>query len=235
MKHEVAISGMHCESCVGRITTALEGVPQVEQVVVSLKPPVAKLKLGKSIKMQELRSAVHSVGDYDIKQKVKETHWLVTYFPLLLIVGFITGGTVILAIRPGGTLAESAVMSDFMGLFFVTFAFFKLLDLRGFARAFRTYDLIAEQSRAYAAAYPFIELTLGIAYLGRWMPTVVNFATLVLMLIGSFGVIGAIRSKRKIQCACLGTVFKLPMSRVTLIENLTMAIMAMLVLFRLVI
>lgn len=233
MKHEVAISGMHCESCVGRVATALKEIPQVKDVSVSLEPPIATVDVGRTIKIGELRSAVKSVGDYDITKRVETTHWLTTYFPLLLIVSFIIGGTVLLAIR-SGEVSESAIMSDFMGLFFVTFAFFKLLDIRGFAKAFKTYDLIAEQSRAYALAYPFIELTLGIAYLGRWFPAPVNFVTLVLMLIGSFGVIGAIRSKRKIQCACLGTVFNLPMSRVTLIENLTMAAMAMLVLFRLV-
>ena len=33
-------------------------------------------------------------------------------------------------------------------------------------------------------------------------------------------------AKQTIQCACLGTVFKLPMSVVTIIENLGMAAMA---------
>jgi copper chaperone CopZ len=235
MKHEIAISGMHCQSCVGRVTKVLEAIPQVKQAAVSLKPPIAKLNLNETVKLSTLRAAVKSVGDYDIAQKPEpEQSWFVTYFPLLLIVGFIAGGATILSIR-AEKFSEANLMSDFMGLFFVVFSFFKLLDLRGFARAFRTYDLIAEQSRAYAGFYPFIELTLGIMYLGRWFPMPVNFVTLVLMLIGTFGVIGAIQSKRKIQCACLGTVFKLPMSKVTLVENLTMATMAMLVLFRLVI
>ncbi|MFK7821618.1 MAG: heavy-metal-associated domain-containing protein [Planctomycetaceae bacterium] len=235
MKHEVAISGMHCQSCVGRVTKVLEAIPEVQQAAVSLKPPMAKLDLNQTVKLSALRKAVKSVGDYDITQKPEpEQSWFVTYFPLLLIVGFIAGGTAILAMR-ADRFSEANLMSDFMGLFFVVFSFFKLLDLRGFARAFRTYDLIAEQSRAYAGLYPFIELTLGVLYLGRWFPMPVNFVTLVLMLIGSFGVIGAIKSNRKIQCACLGTVFKLPMSKVTLIENLTMAVMAMMVLFRLVI
>ncbi len=234
MKHEVAISGMHCESCVGRITEALESMPEVRGVQVSLQPPRATLNLSSSVKLGTIRSAVKSVGDYDITQKPVENSRLVTYFPLALIVGFIIGGTALLAIR-SGEFSERNTMSDFMGLFFVVFSFFKLLDIRGFAKAFRSYDLFAEQSRAYALAYPFIELTLGVMYLGRWFPTPVNFVTLVLMIIGTFGVVGAIRSDRPIQCACLGTVFNLPESKVTLIENLTMACMAMMVLFRLVI
>lgn len=233
MKHEVAISGMTCESCVGRVTDALQTVPVVTDVSVSLKPPVARLELSGGVKMRELREAVRSVGDYDINKKSEETSWLQTYFPLLLVVGFITLGTVLLGIRIG-TVAEKRIMTDFMGLFFVVFSFFKFLDIRGFAKAFRSYDLIAENNKLYGYAYPFIELTLGIMYLGNWFPMAVNFVTLILMLLGTLGVAAAIKSKRKIQCACLGTVFKLPMSKVTLVENLSMAVMALLVLFRLV-
>ena len=222
---------MHCQSCVGRITKALEDMPQVREAQVSLKPPRAQLDLASGVKLGQLREVVRSVGDYDITQKPVENSRLVTYFPLALIVGFIIGGTVLLGLRDG-EFSEKNAMSDFMGLFFVVFSFFKFLDIRGFAKAFRSYDMIAEQSRAYALAYPFIELTLGIMYLGRWFPTPVNFVTLVLMIIGTFGVVSAIRSQRKIQCACLGTVFNLPMSKVTLVENLTMALMAMMVLFR---
>ncbi|MFG0292813.1 MAG: hypothetical protein ACF8MJ_06615 [Phycisphaerales bacterium JB050] len=42
-----------------------------------------------------------------------------------------------------------------------------------------------------------------------------------------------LRKKRKIHCACLGTALNLPMTKVTLVEDLTMASMAaaMLVLY----
>ncbi len=247
MKHEIAITGMTCESCVGRVKAALQSVPEVSRVAVSLHPPVAKLNVSTSVTLKTLQNAVQSVGEYEVTL-AKPTSgttasWLQTYYPLLLIVAFLIGGTALLTFRRVAS-GEMTVMSDFMGLFFVTFAFFKLLDIRGFAKAFRSYDLIAEQSRVYGLVYPFIELTLGVAYLansqfvaffGMWFPTAVNFATLVLMLLGSFGVIDALRSNRKIQCACLGTVFKLPMSKVTLIEDLSMAVMAMLMLFRLVV
>jgi hypothetical protein len=49
---------------------------------------------------------------------------------------------------------------------------------------------------------------------------------LALSLVGAVGVIQATRSKQVIECACLGTVFKLPMSVVTVVENLGMAAMA---------
>jgi hypothetical protein len=44
---------------------------------------------------------------------------------------------------------------------------------------------------------------------------------------GAIGVIRAVRQKQAIQCACLGTVFQLPMTRVTIIEDLLMVIMSL--------
>jgi hypothetical protein len=46
------------------------------------------------------------------------------------------------------------------------------------------------------------------------------------MGISSIGVIKSVLNKRKIQCACLGAVFNLPMSTVTIIEDLLMVAMA---------
>jgi hypothetical protein len=52
------------------------------------------------------------------------------------------------------------------------------------------------------------------------------WTALVLSLIGAVGVIQSVRAKETIQCACLGTVFQLPMSTVTIVENAGMAAMA---------
>ena len=50
------------------------------------------------------------------------------------------------------------------------------------------------------------------------------------MAIGSIGVFQALREKKTIQCACLGTALKLPMTKVTLIEDVGMGVMALLML-----
>ncbi len=114
-----------------------------------------------------------------------------------------------------------------MGVFLLTFAGFKLLDLNGFADAYQTYDLVAMKSRTYALAYPFIELALGAAYIFRTQIIAVHGATFLLMVVGGAGVFMALRSGRKIQCACLGTRIKLPMTYVTLLEDALMAVMAL--------
>jgi prepilin signal peptidase PulO-like enzyme (type II secretory pathway) len=68
---------------------------------------------------------------------------------------------------------------------------------------------------AYGFVYPFIELALGIAYLLQWQPFYTNIATIVVMGFSSIGVIQSLLKKRKTQCACLGTIFNLPMSTIT--------------------
>ena len=117
-------------------------------------------------------------------------------------------------------------MMHFMAGFFLVFSFFKLLDIRGFADSYAMYDLLAMRWKGYGLLYPFIELGLGLGYVLHWQPRLVNTLTLAVMLFSSIGVIRAVSNRQKIQCACLGSVFNLPMSTVTIIEDLTMALMA---------
>ncbi len=123
-------------------------------------------------------------------------------------------------------------MNDFMGSFFLIFGSFKLLKLKEFAEAYATYDILAQRSTLYAYSYPFIEIGLGIAYIGHLYPIITNWVTLVLMLVSSIGVAQELAQKRTIMCACLGTVFKIPMTYVTLFEDLLMAAMALIMLIR---
>ncbi len=119
------------------------------------------------------------------------------------------------------------IMSDFMAAFFILFGTLKVLNWHGFVKAYRTYDLLAKRSEWYAYAYPLIELALGVAYLVRWNPTVTNVVTLGVMLVSAVGVAQAVLKKQTIVCACLGDLFRVPLTWVTLIEDLLMAVMAL--------
>lgn len=110
--------------------------------------------------------------------------------------------------------------------FFLVFSFFKILDLNGFADSYAMYDVVARRIKAYGFTYPFIEFSLGIAYLTGFKPVVTNWSTLVVMGVSVIGVVQSVMNKRKIRCACLGAVFNLPMSTVTIIEDLLMIVMA---------
>lgn len=148
-----------------------------------------------------------------------------SYYPIFLLFGFLVLGTGLLE-AGAGSFEWPRAMARFMGGFFLAFAYFKLLDVRAFADAYAGYDVIAGRWRAYGYAYPFIELLLGAAYLSGFQPTVTNAVTLVVMSVGTVGVVRTLLARRKIRCACLGAVFNLPMSYVTLAEDALMAAMA---------
>lgn len=146
------------------------------------------------------------------------------FLPLIAIIIAIVFFTIARRIIYGWDVI--AAMNDFMGSFFIVFSLFKVYNLHGFVEAYSMYDLIAKQSTTYAYLYPFIELGLGTAYLFHFQPILTNWVTLVIMIIGSIGVAYELAQNKSIVCACLGAVFKIPMTYVTLAEDALMAIMA---------
>lgn len=117
-------------------------------------------------------------------------------------------------------------MMDFMGVFLVTFGLFKIVDLKGFKEGFSTYDLIAKKIPAYGYVFPFIEICLGVIYLAGYMYLWQNIFVIILALLGTASAYLVIKNKDEIECVCLGTAFKIPMTWVTFVENMTMGIMA---------
>jgi len=241
MKTTLNIEGMHCPACVKRLTTAFQGVPGVTAARVTLTPPAAEIESGGPLALVALSEAARGAGTYTVSEadpgpppnaaapRLESPNAAPaprpSLYPLVLIVAYIAGA-VALATYSRGPWSWHAAMNDFMAGFFLVFSFFKLLDLRGFADAYRSYDILARPFGPWAFAYPFVELALGIAYLVRWQPTLTNAVTLALMLVGSVGVLRALLRKDHIRCACLGTALNLPMTTVTLVEDLGMAAMA---------
>lgn len=132
--------------------------------------------------------------------------------------------------------ADYSLMSvgkTFMAMFFLVFGSFKLYNIEGFKMAFQEYDPLAMRSSGYATIYPFLELSLAFSYLAILfysLPGVepaVYIATIVLMVLNASGVAEALYRGRHLQCACLGNVFNVPMTTVTLTEDLLMAGMAL--------
>lgn len=250
MTQRYDITGMHCQSCVSKLTAALERVAGVRSANVSLSPPLAVIETDTPVSSAALAHAAREAGNYTIAERSSSTvpdastsvsgasvtaasadapPPLTSLYPLALIITFILGITALTTFARGPRDLHT-FLNDFMAGFFLVFSFFKFLDLRGFANAYQSYDIIARRSRAWAFTYPFVELALGVAYLLHWQPVATNAVTLGLMLVGSVGVINAVRNKQRIRCACLGTALNLPMTTVTIIEDLGMAAMAALML-----
>lgn len=155
------------------------------------------------------------------------------YFPLLLLLFYIMGITLLMKIRFDWNWLWW--MSSFMGSFFLVFSFFKILNLSDFAKSFAQYDIVAKRSNLYAKLYPFFELILGVLLLLHTGIYFTNLFVFILMGLGMFGVVNSLmRDKREVKCACLGilgTFFKLPVSYLTLMENVVMIFMSCFMLF----
>jgi hypothetical protein len=153
----------------------------------------------------------------------ESTSKLKQLYPLFLIFVYLVVGAVLLQ---KNTFRISNFMIDFMGLFFVVFSFFKFLDYKGFLSLFAQYDPLAKRITLYGNAYPFVETVLGLMLLMRWQLNFAFTATIIILSITTVGVVYSLFDKNRIDCACLGTALKLPMTEATLIENILMLVMA---------
>ncbi|MBA3696471.1 MAG: cation transporter [Methylotenera sp.] len=232
---------MTCGGCVAKVKATLAGF--ADNLEVTLDPPLATLT-GSNANIDTLNKALTGIGHYQLsiiensnlevndkpaKNDEPAKDWLATYYPLLLIFTFITFVTLAIQLGSNDELPFNIRhwMMHFMAGFFLVFSFFKLLDVRSFAASYAMYDLLAMRFKPYGFIYPFLELGLGFAYLLAWQPAFTNWLTFIVMTFSSLGVIRSVLNKQKIRCACLGTVFNLPMSTVTIIEDLLMAGMAL--------
>lgn len=233
MTHTYKVTGMTCNSCAIKIKSELLKIPDVISADVSQPNGEAIVEMQRHIALSELQQAISNAGNYSItadmhvehQMTASETSWLKTYKPLLLVIGFILIVSTAASFR-NGAFDWMMWMNYLMAGFFIAFSFFKFLDLKGFADSYSTYDLLAMRWRTYGFIYPFIEIAQGIAYIVGWEPIITNSVTAIVMGFSSLGVINSLLKKRTIQCACLGTVFNLPMSNVTLIEDAVMFFMA---------
>lgn len=157
-------------------------------------------------------------------QKKPSSH-LLNYFILIGIMAVIF---FIAVIKNYSNLYDyKTILADFMGGYFLFFGAVQFISLPNFVQVFRTYDIVASIFSSYAYIYPLIEIFLAIAYLNHWNLWHINWVTFIFMLISSIGVAHALIIKKQAHCACLGSLLILPISFFTLIENVSMALMAL--------
>lgn len=239
MTHSYTVDGITCEGCVAKVKHKLLLHPDITAADVKLEGQKAIVTMSRHITVDELQDTIGRGTKYVIKEDVdhskhssntsqiatEEQSWFTTYKPILLIFAFITTISLISSTH-GETVHSMMFMNNFMGGFFLVFSFFKLLNLEGFADSYSMYDVVAKKFRGWGHIYAFIELGLGLAYVTGFNPLVTNSVTFVVMSVSLIGVLQSVLNKRKIQCACLGAVFNLPMSTVTIIEDALMIAMS---------
>lgn len=225
--HTFAIEGVSCSACIKTIEQALSTFPKLKILAISQDPAQVTFEKPPTTTLTQINQTLSAAGNYSLKETpVSNTSERSTsYWPLVLILFFLVTAVTLEQWGLSGVDMRLA-LRHFMGGFFLIFSFFKFLDLKGFASAYRRYDIVAERIPAYGLVYPFLELILGIYFLSPLDISAFLWFTLILMSVSVIGVVRSLYSGQRIRCACLGTVFNLPMSTVTLVEDLLMVVMA---------
>ena len=232
MKTTFKISGMTCNGCRSTVENKLSSLDGIDNVQVDLnngeaivysKNPISFSLISNSLpsKYKVIRNIPDQDNEIIKSNKIKQLK------PLFIILGYISVTSILLNFRNWNS---TNAMLDFMGLFYIIFSFFKILDIKGFSKSFKMYDPLAKKITIYGYIYPFIEILLGLMFLTRIEVNIALLITIIILGITTIGVTKTLLNKKTINCACLGTTLKLPMTEATFIENAIMIIMAIILL-----
>ena len=237
MKSVLQIYGMTCEGCKSSVEGKLGSLYGVDNVQVDLATGEAVIYSKNPISLSLIKETLppkyslineevvnlDTNGDLTLKEsKIKQLK------PLFIILGYILIVSILLNYKNWNL---TNAMLDFMGLFYIVFSFFKILDIKGFSMSFKMYDPFAKKAPIYASIYPFIEVLLGVMFLTRYEVNIALVITVIVLGVTTIGVTQTLLNKRAIKCACLGTTLNLPMTEATFIENALMIIMALILLY----
>ena len=207
MKHTYTVKGMTCNGCRNSVETKLAALKGITKVSVNLEEETAVVETSKVISIAVLQEAlpekftisnaeevsgatVETVSQKSELQQLKPLFLIFTYM-LLIAIGL-----------HYKDWSWDNFMLDFMGIFYIVFSFFKVLDLKGFPESFKMYDPLAKAIPSYAIIYPFIEIALGLLFLFRIQIPLALVLTIVILGITTVGVTQSLLSKKAIQCAC---------------------------------
>ncbi len=237
--YKFSVDGISCGKCVKKIEDLFITVPDIKVTKIDINNKTIQFKSEKNLTYQVLNNiftesnlSKYTIAELELVTNKKSKFEILTkLFPLFLIISYLVG-IVFISAYTTKNFSVSKMMSNYMGGFFIIFSFFKFLNIKGFVNTFSTYDPIANKWKAYGYFYAAFELIAGILYLLIPENKLLNIIVIALLSITSIGVYKTIKAKKEIQCACLGTVFNLPMTRVTIIENVIMISMAILMVIR---
>ena len=236
--NKFSVSGMTCQSCIETVTTAFKSIPQVSSVDINLSEGTAVIQSTAPISLLTVKETLASKPKYFIEnfsskvQSVESVNLatepiskFMTYKPLIVIFTFVL--LVSLAVQAFASIFQFHLfMNHVMAGFFIGLSFFKFLDIKAFAESFSGYDPVAKRFLTYGLIYPFIELVTGLLFVSGSFLFAANIITVIILSITTVGVIKRLQTKIQFQCACLGTAFNLPLSNVTVFENVVMIVMA---------
>jgi len=201
--------------------------------VCPMHPEIKKNKPGKCSKCGMKLVDSNSLKNKSVSSKEPTSENWKSYMPLIAIIGLILLTTIVLSFKDFqlGSFSVSTMLSYFMIGFFIIFAGFKIIDLKGFAEGYSTYDLLAKKVFVYGYIYPFIELFFGLAMIIIPTSGTLLVSEFLIMSFSGAGVTIKLIKREKFQCVCLGTFLKVPLTKITLVEDFGMATLALIMLF----
>ena len=96
-----------------------------------------------------------------------------------------------------------------------------------YENVFSKYDIIANNVELYAYAYPFLEIILGVYLLKGVNTKRIYNIIITLMGISIVSVLASMKRGVNLRCGCIGSLFHIPLSYVTLSENVVMILMSL--------
>jgi hypothetical protein len=200
----------------------------MQQFVCPMHPEITAVKPARcskcGMKLVPQSKVSHLPSHMEHAEHSSKTSSFKDYQPLFVIIGLVTLVALVVSALQGFSLR--GLIEYFMIGFFITFSGFKLIDLEGFAQGYSTYDLLAKRWYEYGYFYPFIELGFGILMIVLMSHPWLLILEIMVMTISGLGVAIKLAKKEHFQCACLGTFLKVPLTKITLIEDFGMALLA---------
>lgn len=240
LHNKYRIQGIKCQGCIPRIIDTLQSHWTQPTYVVSPDLRILHVHSEVELPLSEIQNVIAGIGDYQLSQisddintdkLTEESVALVcyrniqTFYPLLLITSYLVVSTCLYGFSHHYTASQYSHL--FMGLFFLVFSFFKLLNINGFVKTFTQYDPIASHINTYGYVYPLLELLLGITYLYQYQVLAADVVTVIVFTINLGGVLHSLYLGKQLQCACMGSVLKVPLTKITIVEDLFMVLMGL--------
>lgn len=123
---------------------------------------------------------------------------------------------------------QKVLKNNSMGTLLILFGILKLINLEKFVDIYSKYDIITTNFKLYGYLFPFIEILIGYMLLLNYKININHIIILILMIISIVSVIISKINGQKLRCGCLGSFFHVPLSYVTIFENIYMIIMILL-------
>ena len=124
-------------------------------------------------------------------------------------------------------LDKKELKSNIMATILILFGILKLYDIHKFSNIFQKYDLISKILPIYSYIYPFLEIFLGLNLILKKNLIMTKIITKNIMLISIVSILISLYNGENLRSGCIGTFFNVPLSYISISENLLMLYLMM--------